>query len=57
MGIKFPASNDSGFAGMFTSAIATVTPIADLAISKILTGALPMFSGDLVHYIVTIQNI
>jgi hypothetical protein len=55
--IQAIAANDAGITTVFTSAVATITPIADLTIQKIITGTLPIFSGDLIHYIVIIQNI
>jgi len=42
---------------VLTSAIAQITPIADLFITNSLTGANPIFSGDTVSYTITIQNI
>jgi len=45
------------FSTVFTSALATISPIADLMIQKIITGTLPTFSGDQIHYLVTVQNI
>ena len=40
-----------------TSAVAQITPIADLMITNILTGMNPSFSGDMVSYYITLQNI
>jgi hypothetical protein len=44
----------STFTGMLSSVI---NPIADLVVSKVITGTLPIFSGDSMHYIVYIKNI
>ncbi|MCX6823631.1 MAG: hypothetical protein NT085_00690, partial [candidate division SR1 bacterium] len=40
-----------------TSAVAQITPIADLMVTNILTGMNPSFSGDIVSYYITLQNI
>jgi hypothetical protein len=48
---------DTQFSTILTSAIAQITPIADLLITNILTGANPIFSGDMVSYYITLQNI
>lgn len=48
---------DMQFATVLTSAIAQLTPIADLMITNILTGMNPSFSGDNVSYYITLQNI
>jgi len=50
-------SNVVDFSTVFTSAVATISPIADLMLQKVITGTLPTFSGDQIHYIVTVQNI
>ncbi|MCX6825123.1 MAG: hypothetical protein NTY80_02755 [candidate division SR1 bacterium] len=42
---------------LLTSAVAQITPIADLLVTNILTGTNPSFSGDNVSYFVTLQNI
>lgn len=42
---------------ILTSAIAQITPIADLMVMNILTGMNPSFSGDNVSYYITLQNI
>lgn len=50
-------ATDSTFANVMTSALAQISPIADLAVTNILTGANPSFSGDVVSYYITLQNI
>ncbi len=42
---------------VLTSAMAQITPIADLAITNSLTGMNPSISGDVVSYFITLQNI
>ena len=42
---------------VLTSAVAQITPIADLMVKNILTGDNPSFSGDNVYYYITLQNI
>lgn len=42
---------------ILTSAVAQITPIADLKITNILTGNNPSASGDIVSYYITLQNI
>lgn len=42
---------------VLTSAVAQITPIADLSITNILTGENPVVSGDIVSYFITIKNI
>jgi hypothetical protein len=61
----FPATVDTTavfaantqFSPILTSAIAQITPIADLMVTNVLTGANPSFSGDNVSYYITLQNI
>jgi len=48
---------DMQFTTILTSAIAQITPIADLMVTNILTGMNPIFSGDIVSYYITLQNI
>lgn len=48
---------DTQFSSILTSAIAQITPIADLMVTNILTGMNPSFSGDNVSYYITLQNI
>lgn len=50
-------ATDTQFSPLLTSAIAQITPIADLMVTNILTGANPSFSGDNVSYYITLQNI
>lgn len=50
-------ATDTQFSTILTSAIAQITPIADLMVTNILTGAHPSFSGDIVSYAITLQNI
>ncbi|MFA6256223.1 MAG: hypothetical protein WC606_03490 [Candidatus Absconditabacterales bacterium] len=50
-------SSDTQFFTILTSAIAQITPIADLAVTNVLTGLNPSFSGDNVSYYITLQNI
>lgn len=48
---------DMQFSTVLTSAIAQLAPIADLAVTNVLTGENPSFSGDIVSYYITLQNI
>jgi len=48
---------DQRVSTILTSAIAQITPVADLAITNVLTGQNPSFSGDTVYYYITLQNI
>ena len=51
------AWSDMQVTNILTSAIAQITPIADLKITNILTGNNPSTSGDTVSYHITLQNI
>ncbi len=48
---------DMQFSTVLTSAMAQLAPIADLAVTNVLTGENPSFSGDIVSYYITLQNI
>ena len=48
---------DMQMSTILTSAIAEITPIADLMITNSLTWFNPMYSGDSVSYYITLQNI
>jgi hypothetical protein len=48
---------DMQISTVLTSAIAQITPIADLMVTNILTGFNPSLSGDVVSYYITLQNI
>lgn len=50
-------SDNENITTTLTSAVAQITPIADLTITNILTGQQPSFSGDIVTYAITLQNI
>ncbi len=50
-------SDNQQFTTILTSAVADITPIPDLMITNILTWQYPSYSGDIVSYYITIQNI
>ena len=50
-------ATDMQISTILTSAVAQITPIADLIVTNILTGENPMVLGDNVSYFVTIKNI
>ena len=61
---EFPTLNtqanfatDMQISTVLTSAVAQITPIADLVVTNILTGENPMVAGNNVSYFVTIKNI
>ena len=49
--------SDMQISTVLTSAMAQITPIADLAITNVLTSGNPSLSGDIVSYTITLQNI
>lgn len=49
--------SDMQVTNVLTSAIAQINPIADLIVTNILTGYNPSYSGDIVSYYITLQNI
>lgn len=50
-------ASDMQISTILTSAMAEISPIADLMVTNILTGQNPIASGDIVSYLATIQNI
>ena len=50
-------ASDMGITNILTSAVAQITTIGDLVVTNVLTGLNPSFSGDIVSYYITLQNI
>jgi len=51
-------ASDMQILNVLTSSVAAlITPISDLIVTNVLTGMNPSFSGDIVSYYITLQNI